>query len=242
MRSYARPEQRCKRCSGHHGRQMRAVPMARSKRKRTKTDAARHVSWARSVRRFWEEIRGELDSADAGTVPTDDSLFVELANLAQVSSPEGTERLRKGVSCELSFQGPVTSPVADKKQAASSKKREKLAVAQLRKSMRLSRDLSATVATLNGEASCAVDMVYDLHRRETIGGRFTPIAPNPDPPSWPSGDFISQLTELCGTIVKSADVPAARPQGRGSGPTTRPRRILKDPFKLPTGVHVELAA
>jgi hypothetical protein len=170
--------------------------MARSKTKRPTTDAARHVSWAHSVRRLWEDIRIELAAGDTCTVRTlqpDDSLFVELADLAQVSSPEGTERLRRGVSYELSLHRTVPPPLADKKQAASSKK---LARAQLRESTRLSRDLAAMVSNLNGQASCALDVVYDRPRRKTVGVDGTPEAPNPDPPAWPSGDFVSQLTEF----------------------------------------------
>jgi hypothetical protein len=80
------------------------------------------------------------------TVPglkPDDRLFAELANLAQISSAEGIERLRRGVLYELSHYWVAPSVAADS---------EKRALAQLQKLAKVSEDLSTIVSNLDERA------------------------------------------------------------------------------------------
>jgi hypothetical protein len=130
-------------------------------------------SWASSIYYMWQRTRFRLESGMTDyhrlsavtsfdleeleskrapvldytrTVPglkLDHRLFAELANLAEVSSAEGIERLRRGVLYELSHYW-VAPPVA-----ADSEKR---ALAQLRKLAKVSQDLSTIVSNLDEQA------------------------------------------------------------------------------------------
>jgi hypothetical protein len=132
----------------------------------------------------------------------DDRLFAELANLAQVSSAEGLEKLRKAVLLILKWQSRSMLP---HKPPPSSKKR---ALAQLRKSIKLSRDLSAIVSSLDQQALHALRDVY-LRCRSKFGdlGHF-------EIPDWPLPNVISQITEFA-ELSSEALVVARTPRKRG---------------------------
>jgi hypothetical protein len=194
--------------------------MARSKSKRANADEAREVRWAHSVRRLWEEIRSELESdvtentsAAPGLKPTD-RLFAQLVNLAEAPAA-GIERLRRGVCYELSLQRMVHPK---SRVAVGSKKR---ALAQLRGSARLSRELFAIVSNLDQQASAA--LIYVDWRRDNFGrppGADENYPPRPPPKfsDWsklPWFKTIAEFAELSSealAVVQAGSPP--KPRGR----------------------------
>jgi len=143
-----------------------------------------------------------------------DRLFAELANLAEISSAEGIERLQRGVLYELSHYWVVPTAPAPPV-AADSKKR---AIAQLRKSAKLSQDLSTIVSNFDEQALWALASAQARNCRPDFS------------------DYRIQLKIIAEFAKLSSEAlicfPAWKPKPRG-----RPQRVLllyyKGPKPLP---------
>jgi hypothetical protein len=168
-------------------------------------------------------MRSELESNetdDTFAVPglkPDDRLFAELANLAQVPAA-GTERLTRGVFYELSCQWIVHSkpPVA-----VGSNKR---ALAQLRGSAKLSRELFAIVSNLDQQALKA--LIYVDCRRDNFGrppgaDKYYPPRPPPEFSNWSKSQWFKIIAEFA---ELSSEALAFVRAGSPPNPRGRPRR------------------
>jgi hypothetical protein len=139
-----------------------------------------------------------------------DRLFAELANLAQISSAEGIEGLRRGVLYELSHYWVVRIAPAPPV-AADSKQR---AFAQLREAAKLSQDLSTIASNFDKQASWALVDAQARNRRPDFSDYRTQLK------------IIAEFAKLSSEALIC--FPECKPKSQG-----RPRRVLLSYYKGP---------
>jgi hypothetical protein len=168
--------------------------MKRSKSKHTRTGAEssqdQPLRWARAIRSFWEEERSELASGisrQISCVPStkpDDRTFAKLADLAQVSAIN-IEKLRIGICYELNFSwGSDRKPPTAERVGS-----RKLALVQLRRSAKISRELSVILSNLDQQALAALFYVDNFRRnqaeKEEWQRKFAQDHPGEEPRTFP---------------------------------------------------------
>jgi hypothetical protein len=222
--------------------------MRRSKKNKPARNGAQispeelQLKWARIVRSFWEDERSEFPIGvhrQISTVPRtmpDDRLFTELADLARVPAA-GIEKLRMGLSYELSFSWGYRKPPTEKRVGS-----KKQALIQLRRSEGLSRELSAILSNLDQQALNAL-LKVDWWRRNRVlkeerhrefaqdhpGKEAPPFPPQPNfPESKPYLDSFQKITkELAELLSEAQSLLQTRPP---TNPKGRPRRGAFSPI------------
>jgi hypothetical protein len=157
-------------------------------------DWARDLDWARWERLVWEEERSEL-ALGVSTVPSkklDDRLLAQLVDLAKVPA-KSIEILRTDISYELSFPWRVNREPSIAKRVGS----KKLALIQLRRSAKISGELSAIFSNLDHWALATLLFVEQQRRqrpeKEERQRKFAQDHPGKKPPSYPpSAKFYSE--------------------------------------------------